>query len=177
MWPVEGLDKREVVLREHDPAWLESGAAISARLREVLGELAIAVEHIGSTAVPGMLAKPIVDLAVGVETREHARSSGLRRTLTGDGWIHVGERPELDGGVVFVAESAPLHRYAHVHVVRYDGVAWRRYLAFRDALRADPALRDGYAQVKLRLAAAHPADREAYTTGKTAFVTGVPFSS
>jgi GrpB-like predicted nucleotidyltransferase (UPF0157 family) len=61
-------------------------------------------------------------------------------------------------------------RTHHLHVVVRDGALWRRYLGFRDALRADPALAQRYAQLKLALAERHPDDREAYTAGKTSFV-------
>jgi len=164
----EGAPSEVVFLREHDPAWLEIGARIVARLRPLLGARAVAVEHIGSTAVAGLIAKPIIDIAVGVETK----GPDLIALLESDGWIHVADRPDDDGGTLLVAETAPRHRTAHVHVVQHNGCEWRRYLTFRDALRGDPGLRHAYAQLKRALAASHPRDRAAYTDGKSGFVLG-----
>lgn len=164
----EGSPRDVVFLREHDPAWLAIGAQIVARLRPLLGERAVAVEHVGSTAVPGLAAKPIIDIAVGVL----AKGPDLIALLESDGWIYVGERPDDDGGTLLVTETAPGHRTAHLHVVLHNGSEWRRYLIFREALRSDPALRAAYARLKLELAAAHPRDRAAYTEGKSEFVLG-----
>jgi GrpB-like predicted nucleotidyltransferase (UPF0157 family) len=168
----EGAPKHIVVLREHDPAWLPAGARLVARLRPLLGDRALAVEHIGSTAVPGLLAKPIIDIAVGVAVGVSAIAGDFVTVMESDGWIYRGARPDEDGGTLFVAETAPLHRVAHVHVVRHNGSAWVRYLGFRDALRGDPELREAYGRLKRGLAAMHPRDRAAYTEGKTGFVLG-----
>lgn len=164
----EGAPRELVILREHDPAWLTIGAQIVARLPPLLGERAVAVEHVGSTAVPGLLAKPIIDIAIGVAVK----SPELISLLESDGWVYVGERPDDDGGTLLVAETAPQHRTVHVHVVQHNGSEWRRYLAFREALRRDPELRAAYARLKSELAAAHPRDRGAYTEGKSEFVLG-----
>jgi GrpB-like predicted nucleotidyltransferase (UPF0157 family) len=164
----ERAPREVVLLREHDPAWPAIGAQIVARLRPLLGERAVAVEHIGSTAVPGLLAKPIIDIAVGVV----AKSRDLISLLESDGWIYVGERPDDDGGTLLVTETTHHHRVAHLHVVQHNGSEWRRYLAFREGLRRDPDLREAYARLKRELAAAHPRDRNAYTEGKSGFVLG-----
>jgi GrpB-like predicted nucleotidyltransferase (UPF0157 family) len=75
-----------------------------------------------------------------------------------------------EGGVLFVLESAPGHRIAHVHLVAYGDEAWVRYLAFRDRLRIDAAARESYRALKQRLAERFPDNRAAYTAGKERFI-------
>ncbi len=72
---------------------------------------------------------------------------------------------------MFVLETRPWHRVAHLHVVEHDGSQWRNYLRLRDPLRRSPEARDRYEAIKLKLAKQDPTDRKAYTTGKTEVVT------
>lgn len=90
----------------------------------------------------------------------------VQTRLEAAGWIYRGDARD-EGGHVFVLESHPYRRIAHLHVVARGGTQWRNYLRFRDLLRADASARAQYEATKLLLAAAHPADREAYTLGKT----------
>jgi GrpB-like predicted nucleotidyltransferase (UPF0157 family) len=117
--------------------------------------------------VLGLLAKPIIDLAVG--SSAHHALPGVTSTLEADGWIYRGDAGE-DGGHVFVLEARPWHRVAHLHVVEYGRVQWRNYVRFRDLLRSRPEARDRYEVVKIRLAAERGDDRKAYTDGKSAVV-------
>lgn len=160
-----GLASGTVRLVAHDPAWPALFAAERARLAAALGPaLPLAVEHIGSTAVPGLVAKPVLDLLgaypPGADVRAYVAA------LVAAGWQHRGEQGIP--GREFFRRGEP--RAWHLHLAVQGGTFWRDHLAFRDALRADPALRDAYAALKSDLAARHPRDREAYTDGKTAFV-------
>ena len=128
------------------------------------------MELVGSSSVLGLLAKPIVDLAVGL-TVEQSMSSVMAR-LEAAGWIYRGDAGD-QGGHVFVLECRPWHRVAHLHVVDHDGDRWRAYLRFREALRRSLGARERYEAVKLSLAEQRPVERRAYTDGKTAVVTAI----
>ncbi len=162
-----GLEDGHVSLRPHDPSWLAAGARERATLARVLEGLAVGVEHVGSTAVPGLEAKPILDLAVALRSWDASELAELRRRLEDAGYGY--RQSGADGGLLFVRAQGPV-RTAHVHVLPVQDPEWERYLTFRDRLRADPGLRADYAALKRRLARIHPTDRVAYTEAKTEFV-------
>lgn len=132
------------------------------------------VEHVGSTAVSGLAAKPIIDLMASVRNPEEVVGQAGERLAAG-GWCYV--PPELDQHPwrrFFVKPDATgQHRLAHLHVIRAGHPRWDEQLAFRDALREDAGLALRYADLKRRLAAEHPDDREAYTAAKGGFVADV----
>jgi GrpB-like predicted nucleotidyltransferase (UPF0157 family) len=169
--PAWAYAKPEV--RAHDPRLIELASAEQARLVVVLAPwLVDGVEHVGSTAVPGLAAKPVLDLMASVRDPDEAVAGALRR-LAADGWCYV--PPELDSGGAwrrfFVKPDADgRHRVAHLHVIRAGHPRWADQLAFRDALRRDDGLARRYEALKRRLAHQHGHDREAYTRGKGAFV-------
>ncbi|GAA4029994.1 GrpB family protein [Allokutzneria multivorans] len=170
-FPAWATEKAVVV--PYRQLWADRAAAERVRLVELLEPwLVEGVEHIGSTAVPGLDAKPIVDLMASVP--EHTDGS-VHVPLLDDGWHLV--PPELDERPwrrLFVRPDASgKHRVAHLHLVSAGHQRWRDQLAFRDALRADPDLTREYAALKRRLSADHGADREAYTAGKSEFVVRV----
>ena len=113
--------------------------ALADRLAEAiqnqLGRSAVSVEHIGSSAVPGLAAKPIIDLAVGL--RGQGPLEELRNALEDIGYQFRGDAGDR-GGLVFVLDDRPKHRVVHLHVVDHGGAQWRRYLTFRDLLLANP---------------------------------------
>ena len=124
----------------------------------------VAVEHVGSTAVPELLAKPVIDVAIGVVTGTEVDE--LIDPMHRAGWIYRGDAGH-EGGWVFVLEDAPRHRVAHAHGVEHDGVEWRRYLEFRELLRASPDARAAYDTTKRTLARDYEHDARSYTAGKT----------
>ncbi len=160
-----------VEIAPYDPTWPRRAARHVARLHHLLDRwLVRPVEHVGSTAVPGLAAKPIVDLQAAVADLADA---GIVQTLHADGWVPV--PPELDRRPWRRLHVLPQgdRRAAHLHVMAGDSPRWHAQLAFRDALRADPGLVVDYARLKADLAGRHPDDREAYTEGKASFVRGV----
>ncbi len=165
-WLGLGLDQGTVLLREARPEWGGLARGLADAIREALGERAAEVEHIGSTAVPGLAAKPIIDLAAGVARPSVAAVRGPLEKL---GYRYRGDAGD-QGGLLFVLEVRPRHRVAHVHVVDPDGPQWQRYLAFRDLLRSDASARAKYTRLKRELARRHPHDRRAYTEGKERLV-------
>jgi GrpB-like predicted nucleotidyltransferase (UPF0157 family) len=133
---------------------------------EALSDAAPSVEPIGSSSVVGLLAKPIVDLAVGQAPEQDL--GALQRRLEVDGWIYRGDAGS-EGGHVFVLQDRPWHRVAHLHVVAVASGEWRDYLRLRDLLRESSQARERYAAVKRRLLASG-VGRAGYTTGKSEIV-------
>ena len=162
-----GLDYGTVRLGRTTEAWLTAGSGLRDRVAETLDSSAIGVEQIGSSSVVGLLAKPIVDLAVGLSP--HHELAAVTSRLEASAWIYRGDAGD-DGGHVFVLESRPWHRVAHLHLVEHGGVQWRNYLRFRDLLRTSSEARDLYEAVKLALVEEHGHDRKAYTDGKSTVV-------
>ncbi len=159
-------DRIELV--DPDPSWSRQFEAEAAALIAVLPPVdALRLEHFGSTAVPGIRAKPVIDiLAIHPEP---ARWPDLIGPITSLGYVYWRENPRTDR-MFFVKGMPPYgtRRTHHVHVrVPADSVA---ELAFRDLLRSDRTLALRYEQLKEALAARYPTDREAYTEGKTAFI-------
>jgi GrpB-like predicted nucleotidyltransferase (UPF0157 family) len=163
-----GLKRGRVRLAADEAgAWPAAFEALAAPLRRGLGQDAASLEHVGSTAVPGLVAKPIVDiaclLAAGVEVPVVASR------LATLGWIDRGDK-RGEGGWLLVLADAPDHRVAHLHLLPAGDAQWERYLRVRERLRGDPAARAAYGELKRRLAERHPGDRAAYTAGKAAFL-------
>lgn len=161
-----GLARSETVLRSYDVRWEEAYRANEARLRAIVGSLAVAIEHIGSTAVPGLVAKPILDIALAFPDRaslDEAATQLSRAGYEGRGDFRAA------GGVVFV-EGPESARTAHLHLVERDDAQWGKYVRFRDLLRGDHEIRAQYESVKVGLAARFPRDRVAYTDGKDEFI-------
>lgn len=160
-----------VVLHAPDPAWPARFMEERERLLGLGRGLFIDVQHIGSTAVPGLAAKPIIDLLAGVASMAVAR--GLADRVAGWGYTGSAEFNATLADRQWFMRWADGHRTHHLHVVVHDSPAWRDRLRFRDVLRADPDTAARYAALKQRLAQAHAGDREAYTQAKEGFVRGV----
>jgi GrpB-like predicted nucleotidyltransferase (UPF0157 family) len=172
MAPLIGLRRHTVRLVAHEPEWHMLFAAEADAIRSHVGDIAVDIQHVGSTAVPGLLAKPILDIAVAVSTPDAVRLAADR--LRDAGYLDRGSAGR-DGGHLLVKEVAPDVRAVHVHVVEITDPQWGDYLRFRDTLRADEVLRGAYAELKTGLLEAHAGDRRAYTAGKHAFIRDILF--
>lgn len=164
-----GLESGIVRLAPYDLAWPELFSAEAERLGKLFGAagLVVALEHMGSTAIPGLAAKPIIDILGGYA--EGTASTACIEVLTAAGYMHRGEQgiPGRD----FFRLGNP--RSYHLHLTAIDSQFWRDHLSFRNRLRADDSLRDAYAALKYELAARFPRDREAYIEAKGPFVKDV----
>jgi GrpB-like predicted nucleotidyltransferase (UPF0157 family) len=159
-------------VQPHDPRLVAQAEIERERLARLLAPwLADEVEHVGSTSVPGLAAKPVIDLMALVRDLDTAVAEAGDE-LAADGWHYV--PPDLDGRSWrrFFVKPDPTgqRRYAHLHLIAVGHPRWQQQIAFRDALRRDDELKDRYADLKRRLAAGHPDDREAYTEAKAQFV-------
>ena len=162
-----GLKRGIVRLEEHQAAWDEAAAETIVVLRGVLGEAAADVQHVGSTAIPAIKAKPIIDIAVAV--RDYDEVLAKQDELKAQSIIfRLDERPEQLLYVMgdFDADT----RTHHIHVVLEGSREWRNYLLFRDYLRANPEAAKEYEATKEDLAERFAEDRAAYTEGKEAIV-------
>jgi GrpB-like predicted nucleotidyltransferase (UPF0157 family) len=156
---------------DYDPGWRDRFAEQQAQLAIVLKPwLAGPIEHIGSTSVPGLRAKPVVDLLAPVQSLASARAAIPE--LASEGWLFWPDDPNRDYRLWFLRPRAEARTH-HLQVIQHDDPNVRALLSFRDALRADPALRDAYAVLKDNLAGKYPADRNAYTNAKSDFVRSV----
>lgn len=163
------MTPKTVEIVAYREAWIEEFEPIAAVLRQALGPLALRVDHIGSTSVPGLAAKDVIDVQLTVadldgplETALAPLGYTLRQDITRDHRPPLALGPESDWEKRYFAPP-PGQRPTHLHV-RAAGRANQRYaLLFRDYLRAHPASAEAYAELKRRLAHYHAADREAYT--------------
>lgn len=160
-----------VELTPYSPLWPAVFDIERERLAALFAAEDVAIEHIGSTAVPGLGAKPIIDIMLGVAALEVVE----RRidALAAEGYRYVKEfEMAVPERRYFDKREGNPGRF-HLHAVAKEGEYWRRHLAFRDALRADPALAERYWRMKQRMTARHPNDRSAYIEGKTDFIRAV----
>lgn len=159
-----------VAVSPYETGWPVRFAAEADRLVVVLRPwLAGPVEHVGSTAVPGLAAKPVIDMVAPI--RSLAEAVGAVEPLRALGYGHAEHRPDA---LWFYAPEEAIEHWQHafhLHLTEPAGALWRERLAFRDALRSDDVLRERYAQLKRQLLAASP---DGYTAaGKRTFVKAV----
>ncbi len=160
-----------IAIADYDAAWPRLYREEAARLLAALPDLVVAIDHFCSTAVPGLAAKPVIDILVGVRSVALARAAVVA-PMDALGYAFWQDNPRHDR-LFFVKGLPPApHRTHHVHMAELDGELWRR-LPFRDHLRAHPKDAARYATLKRDLAARHATDREAYTAAKTAFVDAI----
>ena len=158
-----GLKRGCVALAPHEEAWEAEAARTAELLRKLLGASAAGAEHVGSTAVRGIEAKPIIDIAVAARSLEEIKSTAAR--LGRYGFIFRGE--DVPGQLLFVIEDEARGVVTHhIHIVEAGGAAWRDYIGLRDYLNAFPDCAARYGALKRELARRFQADRKSYTAGK-----------
>jgi GrpB-like predicted nucleotidyltransferase (UPF0157 family) len=157
-----------IEIARYDPDWPAQFRVAASKLTELLAAwLAMPVEHIGSTSVPGLAAKPSLDMMAGVHDLHSAKDA--IPVLTSHGYIHGQHRPAT---LWFHKDRNERDLEQALHLTEPGSSLWRERLAFRDALRADPVLTRQYQELKERLAA-DSGDIAAYTAGKRKFVVQV----
>jgi GrpB-like predicted nucleotidyltransferase (UPF0157 family) len=159
-----------VVIVGYDLEWPRLFEEEKLRLRAALGLAAGSIEHMGSTSVPGLGAKPIIDIMVGVKDR--AEADLFQRKLEPTGYDDVTPQPG-ETEWFYCLGRGTRELYYHVHLVVEGSRHWRRQLAFRDHLRENPGVAAEYNELKRRLADDYGEDRKGYTEAKTEFITRV----
>lgn len=159
----------EIILVDYDPSWPQTFEEEAAILRDLLKDNSVTrVEHFGSTAIPGMPSKPIIDIMAGVDDLARAKETAIDK-LAELGYAFWDANPDPEH--LFLVKGLPPNgpRTHHLHIVYTDSPEWER-LFFRDYLRANPEESARYLALKLDLAERFREDREAYTKGKTDYV-------
>lgn len=159
-----GLRKGTVLLVDHNPAWDDAFAAEATRIRQALGPVVIDLQHFGSTSIPTIRAKPILDLLLGIADFEQGPL--LAPALANIGYDYVPHAGVPDDHIF----GKGVDRTHLLHVVAHDGPKWHRNLRFRDRMLADPALARDYEALKARLAMEFADNRAAYTDAKQQFI-------
>jgi GrpB-like predicted nucleotidyltransferase (UPF0157 family) len=157
-----------IVVESYDAEWPRRFEVECAVLERVLAPwLEGGIHHIGSTAVPGLASKPIIDMMAGVRDLQEARAAF--GSLGNESYVYAPHRPGIAHH--FAKPSVRLRETSHgLHLTEPGSDLWRERLAFRDALRGDRALADEYEALKLQLGQEHSKDGTAYTAGKRDFV-------
>lgn len=152
-----------------DPSWADQFLAEKECLRLQLADWLVGEpEHVGSTAVEGLWAKPIIDIMAPVRSLEQARPAMAAAEALG--YCHYPYRSDV---MHWFCKPSPAHRTHHLYLVPLNSDLWRDRILFRDLLRSDPSIRSRYQSLKSELAEHHPTEREAYTEGKSAFIAEV----
>jgi GrpB-like predicted nucleotidyltransferase (UPF0157 family) len=150
----------------YDERWPARFAAERAALQPVLAPWLVGeIEHIGSTAIRGLVAKPVIDIMAPVESL-----AGSRGALPPLAALHYNYFPYRDDVMLWLCKPSDSYRTHHLHLVPHQSALWNERIRFRDYLRANPAAATEYAELKQQLAEQQRFDREAYTDAKTTFV-------
>ena len=159
----------QVVLVEYNPLWPMLFEEERAQILSLTGPWVESVEHIGSTSVPGLGAKPILDIMVGLRSLSDAPQCISRLETIGYEYVprHEAVLPERR---YFHKGPSYSSRTHHLHMVETTSEFWKRHLLFRDYLRAHPETARQYYELKKALAERFPTDRAAYTDAKTSFI-------
>ena len=162
-----GLKKGIVELVPHAEQWHQLFTEEKARLQDAIGENVVAIEHVGSTSVCGISAKPVLDIAVAIE--KVADGDKCIKSLENLGYEYRAEHG-IVGRHYFVKGEPRTH---HLHMVELNCDFWKTHLLFRDYLRQNPAVAKEYESLKDDLAKKHAKNRDAYQEGKTDFIENV----
>jgi GrpB-like predicted nucleotidyltransferase (UPF0157 family) len=160
------MTEAPVVIVSYDPSWPIQFEAEREILQQALSAWLVGpIAHIGSTAVPGLAAKPVIDIMAGVRTLADSRPAIAAAGKLG--YSYAPYRPDEEH---WFCKPSPLVRTHHLHLMPLGSSLWRQSLAFRDYLRAHPDTAAEYEALKRRLAEEHRLDREAYTQAKGPFI-------
>ena len=159
-----GLEKGRARIVPYSPEWVQLFEQEEKRLRDLVGEYVLDIQHVGSTSISGMPAKPILD--IGITIAQYEDGNNCIKPIESLGYKYRGEF-----GVArryYYVKGDP--RTHHIHMLERDSKEWQRMIFFRDSLRKDKGIAQEYAELKRRLADQYQNDREAYTEGKTGFI-------
>ncbi len=154
-----------VEVRAYDAGWPQQFAQLHALIWPAVRHLALSIEHVGSTAVPGLAAKPVIDACIVVASRDEV--AALIPAMTAMGYQHRGDLGIPDREAFRAPDGLPRH---HLYASHRDSLSCRNQLGLRDLLRADPALARAYGELKQQLARHHADDMTRYVAGKTDFI-------
>lgn len=165
-----GLKRGTVELLPHDPEWDEIAKKTVAELEDILGSVAVSVQHVGSTSIKTICAKPIIDIAIAV--RDFSDILQKLPALETHGYIR---RNIGNVGEVFLScgDDTADTRTHHIHIVLLDSRQWRDYIFFRNYMNSHPDTAAEYERLKRELMEKHKNDRLRYTDGKAEFIENI----
>ena len=158
------MKTKKVIVLPYDSGWASAFEAVKEEIEEALGDLIIGVEHVGSTSVRGMSAKPCIDLDVVIRDRSMLPSAVKK--LASIGYIHEGDLGIRDREAFRYTDKPHLQKH-HLYVCPRDSEELRRHITFRDFLRSDPEAAREYGAVKERAAQLFPEDMDGYIQYKS----------
>ena len=165
-----GLKRRTVRVVDHRPEWAGEFERVAAEIAAATGLGRDSIAHVGSTAIPSLIAKPILDVAI-------SAAGGFETDRVAEAIVQLGyiDRGQGEGSIgrLLVFESVPDIRTIHIHIVDESEPWWANYHRFLRILRTDSQVRERYAELKRELAERYPLDRATYVKGKADFITEV----
>lgn len=166
------MSERKVVIVEYRPEWPTLYHKEKESIQKAIGHIAIAIEHIGSTAVPSLGAKPTIDIMVGLHHLVDAEK--CIEPLRSVGYEYQPEHEAQIPERRFFRKGNPAkEQHYHLHIVDKKGDFWKRHLLFRDYLRTHPKTVQQYYKLKKELASKYGSNREGYTEAKTSFIESI----
>lgn len=169
-----GLKRHTVILVPHNDSWFILFDEIKKELLKLIGHLIINIQHIGSTSIKNIKAKPIIDIAILIDNLNVI--SQIISILEKNGYEYRGDG-KSDGGHLFVKCSEPDVRTHHIHIVQKNDTQWDNFLYFRDKLNSDPQLAWQYNNLKEQLENKYKVNRKKYTKAKINFIRRVLMNS
>lgn len=164
-----GLKRGAVILKKHHKEWAYAFGSEVSNLKNLLGDTPVDIQHIGSTSIPGLAAKPIVDLLMAVKSLSSVNN--IRSTLEKAGYEYR-ENGSDDRQILF-AKGPTESRTHYLHITEHGSTVWKSDIAFRDYLRTHPDAVSAYEKLKMELATQYPDKRGDYTAGKAEFIRAV----
>ncbi len=160
------MSRAPVILEEYDPSWPSKFEEEKEHLMAIVGRWNFGgIEHVGSTAVPGMVAKPVIDVMFGVKSLDE--SEPAIGTLVKAGYEYWPYKKEV---MHWFCKPSDAFRTHHLHLIPFESPLWHERIRFRELLRSNSKLANEYASLKRKLAASFKEDREAYTEKKWPFI-------
>lgn len=160
------VNQAKIELSEYNPEWIVEFEKEKVFLIEKIGQwLCGSIEHVGSTAVPGLMAKPVIDIMFGVESL--AKSKPAIDILVNNGYCHF---PYKEDVMHWFCKPSDAHRTHHLHLIPFESVLWKERILFRNILRSNKNVAKEYQELKKKLATRYVNDRELYTEKKWPFI-------
>ncbi len=165
-----GLSKGVVILAPHDNTWHDEYEKEKQRLQTILGDLALDIQHVGSTSLPVIKAKPIIDIAVGVKDRQTV----LEALKILEGYPEYDTIDSIKNeDEVLVRLGPTTNRTHYIHIEVYNSYKWEEHIVFRDYMRTHPEDLQKYQEIKVYASEAFKNERKKYTAYKDEFIKGI----
>ena len=164
-----GLKRGVVKLKYYNKEWTKLYDKEAKLISSIISDYLVDIQHIGSTAIPGTIAKPIIDIAVAIDNLSNTKQ--IVKLLEEEGYEYRGEQGIPDRHLFVKGDEEC--RTHHIHVMINTSFEWKKHILFRDFLKQHPAEAKQYSELKMKLAKEFEHDRGKYTDGKEEFILGI----